>query len=165
MAIHAIEKPLRPEDQDALHGMELEDVLDIQLLARLMHEEGVRYDVLEHLTAAETIDFVLALASVERPGQGTDARVARELIIDKPVLARNIAQTYDPDTYMAMSQLERPTYVRVLNDYVHSVWVEPQRVHEETLAQAEGAARYQVGWRRAESEWRAVRARAAYGDD
>lgn len=166
MALRTAERPIRPQDQDAFPDMELEDVLDVHALAVLMHEEGVRYDVLEALTATEIIDFVVALAGVERPGHGSDARVARELIIYRPVLAHYLARQYDPETYSALSSLERPTYTRVLNDYVHSVWLEPHNVYEESLAQAEGAAKYQVRRLRTEAEWRAAHGRDdAYGDD
>lgn len=160
-----LERPLRPECQDSFPGMELEEVLDLALLARLMHEQGVRYDVLEALTAQELVDFVVALADVERPSQGSRAVVARELIIDQPVLARCVASQYAPEVFEQLQPHERGTYARVFNDYIHSVWLEPHRSETETLAQVGRAAYYQVGWRRKEAEWRAMRVRDTFGDD
>lgn len=139
------ESPLRPQGQDALEGMELEEVLDMAHLARLMHESGeMRYDVISCMTAQEVVDFVVALADVEWPGQGADARVARELILDVPVLARQAASSYAPEVFDALQMHERGTYTRVFNDYLHDVWLTSERAGVEPLAQVELAASYQV---------------------
>lgn len=152
------EWPLRPEDQEALPGMELEEFLDMTRLAQLMHESGhMRYDVIGCMTAQEIVDFVVALAGVEWPRQGSDARVARELIMDVPVLARRAVEAYDPEVFDALQPHERRTYTRVFNDYLHDVWLEPHRAEVETLAQVQDAATYQVGRNCRDAEWRAMR--------
>jgi|GEM_PF-5354843 len=161
----SLERPLRPDHQDALPDMELEEVIDFAWLVQFMHDHGVRYDVLECLSAPELRDFVVALAAVERPGHGTKAGVARETIIDRPVLAHYMAQRYDPETFDTLSWLDRPTYTRVFNDYVHTVWLEPHRAYKETLAQVQKAAQYQVGRRHSQAEWSAMRVRDTFGDD
>lgn len=156
---------LRPDNQDAFEGMELENVIDMEWAARYMHEQGVRYDVLECMTAAEIVDFVVALAGVERPNQGANARVARELIIDQPVLARCAARAYDPELFDALQTYEHGTYTGVFNNYLHGVWLEPYRAEAETLERVKEAAAYQVGWRNKEAEWRAMRVRDTFGPD
>lgn len=157
---------LRPDNQDALEkGLELEDVIDMEWVARYMHEQGVRYDVIECMTAAEVVDFVVALAGVERPSQGAGARVARELIIDTPVLARVVARSYAPEAFEALQPYEHGTYTHVFNGYLHDVWLEPQRADIEKLEVVKDAADRQVNWRRQEAEWRAMRVRDTFGDD
>jgi hypothetical protein len=139
------EPQVRPQDQAAFEGMELEDVLDVNHLARLMHESGeIRYDVISCMTAQEIVDFVVALASVERPGQGAGAHVARDLIMDLPILARRVAESYAPELFDALGMHERSTYTRVINDYLHDVWLKPERADVETLEQVQEAALYQV---------------------
>lgn len=139
------EPQVRPQDQAAFGGMELEEVLDMRHLARLMHESGqMRLDVIACMTAQEVVDFVVALAEVEAPSQGAGARVARELIMDAPVLARRVAESYVPEMFEALQMHERGTYTRVFNDYLHDVWLRPERADSETLEQVEEAAAYQV---------------------